>query len=286
MTLPHSRRFLALGTEWQIETRRAIADDVFRRLMDRIELYDRTYSRFRDDSLVAEISRTPGAYTFPVDVVTLIDFYKTLYDLTNGAVTPLIGRMLEVAGYDAQYSLHAGKQTALPSWDEVLKWHGQQLTTTQRVTLDFGAAGKGYLVDILAAMLQEVDIDEYVIDASGDLIHKGSSENRVGLEHPLDAQKVIGVVDVQNKSLCASATNRRTWGDGLHHIFDPHTKAPVQDIMATWVIAQNTLTADGLATALFFTEPETLAKVYSFEYVRMRQDGSLDYSHNFSGELF
>lgn len=286
MTLPHNRRFSALGTDWKIETGQIITDPFFRRLMDRIEVYDRTYSRFRDDSLVAEISRTPGSYTFPIDAVTLIDFYKTLYDLTNGAVTPLIGSMLEKAGYDAQYSLRPSKQLTLPTWDEALEWHGQQLITAQPATLDFGAAGKGYLVDILAAMLQEACIDEYVIDASGDLIHKGSSENRVGLEHPLDTQKIIGVVDVRNKSLCASAINRRAWGEGLHHIFDPHTKAPVQDVVATWVIAQNALIADGLATALFFTQPEVLAKVYIFEYVRMFHDGSLDYSRNFSGELF
>jgi thiamine biosynthesis lipoprotein len=286
MTLPHSRHFSALGTEWKLETEHVIADNLFHRMMDRIEIYDQTYSRFRDDSLVAEISHTPGTYTFPGDVVAMIDFYKTLYDLTGGAVTPLIGNMLETAGYDAEYSLDTGQQSALPSWDDVLKWDGQQLTTLQSVTLDFGAAGKGYLVDILATMLQATGINEYVIDASGDLIHKGSSENRVGLEHPLDTQKIIGVIDVQNKSLCASAINRRAWGDGLHHIFNPHTKAPVRDIIATWVVAQDALIADGLATALFFTKPEVLAAVYEFGYVRMFHDGSLDYSQDFNGELF
>jgi thiamine biosynthesis lipoprotein len=260
--------------------------DVRSEIRQRIDTYEATYSRFRPDSLVAQLAREAGMVKFPEDVVPLMELYERLYELTGGRVTPLIGGALEAAGYDANYSFQARQQQVTPDLKTVLKRERTCLTTTIPLTLDVGAAGKGYLVDIVAGILDRAKIPGYVIDASGDVLHKGGSENRVGLEHPRNPSMVIGVVDVRNRSLCASAINRRAWGDGMHHIFDPHTQAPVRGVIATWVIAKTALVADGLATTLFFTEPEELGQVYEFEYVRMFEDGSLDYSANFSGELF
>lgn len=285
MTLPYKQRFSALGTEWQIETAAPLPRELFAQIESRIELFDRTYSRFRDDSQVARLARHGGTEQFPDDLVPLMRLYRSLYELTEGAVTPLIGRALETAGYDAQYSLRPNGKVGTPRWEDVLSWHDSELTVRQPIALDFGAAGKGYLVDIVAELLERAGTKEYVVDASGDLRHRGISGNRVGLEHPDDATRVIGVVDVMNRSLCASATNRRAWGPGMHHVFDPRTQSPVQGVAATWVVADTTLIADGLATALFFVPPDSL-QTYAFEYVRLHDDGSLDYSLNFSGELF
>ncbi|MGH2449824.1 MAG: FAD:protein FMN transferase [Candidatus Limnocylindria bacterium] len=86
--------------------------------------------------------------------------------------------------------------------------------------------------------------------------------------------------------MCESAVTRRAWGDGLHHLLDVRTGLPVQDVVAAWVVADEAATADGLATALFFTEADQLAKVFPFAYVRMLADGRAETSHNFDGELF
>lgn len=279
-------RFRAIGTEWQIETPQPLSQFLRAKITARIEAFDKTYSRFRSDSLVAKVAKQKGDFTFPDDVLPMIEFYRQLYSLTGGKMTPLVGSLLEQAGYDAEYSFREKAPMKPPSWEETMAWRQNQLTTTRPITLDFGAAGKGYLVDIVSALLEEEQIDEYVVDASGDLRHHGTIENRVGLESPFDTSRIIGVMDVRNKSLCASATNRRTWGNGLHHIFDPDTQKPVSSIVATWVVADTTMIADGLATALFFVPPEALQAQYDFQYVLMRQNKIVDYSQNFEGELF
>lgn len=284
--LPHSYAFRALGTHWDITTKHALTDELRAGIDATIEAFDMTYSRFRSDSLITQITKQEGDYTFPDTAISLFGFYKTLYDVTGGKITPLIGSMLERAGYDANYSFVAGPQDALPSWSNAMSWKGSVLHTTQPITLDVGAAGKGYLVDIISDLLDRALVSDYVIDASGDLRHKGTTENRVGLEHPLETDKVIGVIDVQNQSLAASAVNRRTWGDGLHHIFDPDSQAPTKAIIATWVVTKEAMFADGLATALFFVDPDKLRGICEFQYVRMHTDGHLDYSRDFKGELF
>jgi uncharacterized protein with FMN-binding domain len=69
-------------------------------------------------------------------------------------------------------------------------------------------------------------------------------------------------------------------------VLDARTGVPVGDVVATWVVADETATADGLATALFFTSAEDLAEAFRFSYVRMFADGRAEISENFDGELF
>ena len=284
--LRHNYPFEAFGTQWSIETDKEIPVPLKKVIQDTIGLFDVTYSRFRDDSLVTEVSKKAGAYVFPANAKELFSFYKELYELTDGKVTPLVGDMISRAGYDASYSFKSVEQQPVKRWEDAIDWDGTILHTKEPVTLDVGAAGKGYMVDCIARILDKKHIKEYVIDASGDLRHKGTAENKVGLENPLDTAKIIGVVEVQNKSLCASASNRRAWGDGMHHIFDPDTGAPTNDILATWVLADEAMVADGLATALFFTNPKKLRGKYDFEYARVHSNGTVEYSPYFEKGLF
>jgi len=282
----HSLSFEAIGTSWQIETDVPMSPQLTQAIFKRIEAFDKTYSRFRADSLVSQIAKKEGIYTFPDDATQLFEFYKKIYDVTNGKVTPLIGGMLEKAGYDANYSFVESAQTRLPLWDEAFQWSGNILKVHTPVTLDVGAAGKGYLIDLVCGLLDGEGIASYVVDVSGDMRHKGMAENKVGLEDPYDPSRVIGAIDVLDKSICASATNRRTWGNGVHHIFDPDLMESTQEITATWVIADTAMAADGLATALFFVDPNVLRKQFNFEFLRVHRDGAIDYSPAFEGRLF
>ena len=285
MTSPnkHSLKFEAIGTWWSIETAKSIDSKLEKRIMQRIDEFDKTYSRFRVDSLVSKIADRAGEYDFPFDAEKLVDLYRKLYEVTDGSVSPLVGGALADAGYDKQYSLIPGVIRAVPEWDEVMSWNGTHATISQAVTLDFGAAGKGYLVDIIGELLEQDGYTEYVIDASGDVKVRGVSEI-IGLENPHDSESVIGTMQVVNASLCASATNRRAWGQ-WHHIINAHTGKPVSDVIATWVSASSTLEADGLATALFFVDPSRLQK-WDFSHVRLLADGRIEHSPNFVGELF
>jgi FAD:protein FMN transferase len=47
--------------------------------------------------------------------------------------------------------------------------------------IDVGAAGKGYLVDIVSDILIEDRFTEFIVDGSGDIHHSGESSIQVGL---------------------------------------------------------------------------------------------------------
>ncbi|MFB2579772.1 FAD:protein FMN transferase [Herbiconiux sp. P15] len=297
LRVPDVFAFDAIGTSWQIETPAPLGETERAAVLSRIEEFDRVYSRFRLDSLVTAIAEAPGAgrYEFPADSEVLFDLYDRLALSTGGAVDPLVGRDLERLGYDRDYSLRANpaRADASPraSWGTDVSREGRMLRTTAPVVIDVGAAGKGYLVDLVAEVLREHGRTEFVVDASGDLVQAGPEPVRIGLEHPLDPSKAIGVARLHNASLCASASNRRVWGDGLHHIVDARTGNPAREVIATWVIVNgtapaSTALADGLATALFFTGAHRLAETFHFSYVRMYADGRAEISRDFPGELF
>ncbi len=303
----HQHVFQAIGTSWRITSTPALTTVTLARIHQAIAEFDRAYSRFRPDSDVSRFADGVGSQDFPDTAAALLTFYRQLYEITDGKVSPLVGRALEHLGYDARYSLRrrAG-QVTVPRWDDVLTVTGSLLCATEPVLIDVGAAGKGYLVDLLAQELTESGYDEFLIDAGGDIAHSGPDVCRVGLEHPADPTTVIGVANLRNASLCGSAVNRRSWGQGLHHVIDPGTGEPTTEVLATWVVAPSasargtgtdgmtthgartysTMVADGLATALFFTEPAVLADHFDFSYVRMPAAGGVEYSTDFDGELF
>ena len=284
--------FEAIGTQWSVESGQETNNEEWTQLensiQERVCMFDKTYSRFRSDSLVSEISRRAGKYEFPADAELLFTFYRQLYDATDGKVTPCIGDLLIEAGYDAQYTLQP-KETlhAAKKWDDVMTYEHPTLTVYKPVMLDFGAAGKGYLIDIVGDLMVEAGMDSFVIDASGDILRKtiGQDKLRVGLGHPTDPSQAIGVMQLHNGSICGSAINRRQWA-GLHHVMDPDVAAPVEGIIATWAIAETALLADGMATALFLINPDKLRSVFSFEYCLVRSDYSFEKSDGLPAEIF
>jgi thiamine biosynthesis lipoprotein len=279
--------FDGIGTRWQISTPSLLSDGHRRRLLDVVAGYDSAWSRFRPDSLVSRAARQPGTYEFPAGAADLGRLYRALYRLTGGAMTPLVGGSLAQLGYDGGYSLRPlGPPLAAPRWEDALEWTGTELTTRAPVVVDVGAAGKGQLADLLSAELSAHGIGEHFIDASGDLLNSGTVPVEVALEHPYDTSRAIGTLALGTGALCASAANRRAWGDGLHHVLDGRTGRPTRDILATWVVADSCLLADGLATAHFLTDPALLMSRFDHEFVRMHADGRVERSPKFPGEVF
>ncbi len=272
--------FQAIGTQWSIDA--DLSDKLCDKILRRIEQFDSVYSRFRRDSLVTKISQKAGTYILPDDAHKLMDFYRQLYNCSDGRVTPLIGSVMEQAGYDRQYSFQPKQLHSPPAWNDVLDLDFPKLTTLQPVQLDFGAAGKGYLVDIIGDLLHAANITDFCINAGGDILVQGKTT--VGMENPDNFSEVIGLVTIENGALCASAGNRRQWAN-FHHTIDPVTLQSPKGIKAIWVRAKTTMLADGIATALYFVEPNKLLQHFDFEYAMIVGE-DLKFSKNFKAEFF
>lgn len=271
--------FEAIGTHWWIQPGKVELDAP--KIKQVIEGIDQTWSRFRDDSIVAKMAISAGIYPLLPSDIELLNWYRQLYLATDGFVTPLIGQTLADAGYDSDYSLKPKAEIAItPTWDEVLSLGKTSLTLRRPALIDVGAAGKGYAVDKVAELFK----GDYCIDAGGD-IKVGDIKMDIGLEDPRDPTKLIGVATVKNTSICGSAINRRAW-KAWNHVINPKSSKPVDDIIATWVICDSSMQADGLATALFFVSPDKLRHLADFKYCIMYSDGSIKVTDNSMIKIF
>ena len=288
---PSTWRFDAIGTAWQIDTERPL-DRHARSAVDAlIADFDRAWSRFRTDSAVAALAGGAGAVAAPTDAADMLEAFVQLDRATHGAVNPLVGASLEARGYDAAYGfVDRGALPAPAGWRDRLTWDDGLLALAEPAVIDVGALGKGRLVDRVLATVAPFTDGDIVVDASGDLAVRGGPQ-RVALEHPYDSRRAIGVMELRDAALCASATNRRAWGDGLHHVLDARTGEPVRTIAATWASAPLTvgsaaMRADAIATALFFDGGPELAFEWGIQWVRMTTDGRVEWSPGSKAELF
>lgn len=281
--------FDAIGTHWEIQVtfEKSKAMYLLDKIKKRIEVFDKHYSRFRSDSLITKISKKEGTYKMPDDFEELFNTYKKLFDVTHGLFTPLIGNVLESLGYDKTYSLEHKNATSPDSFHNVLSLKENILTVKKPVVLDFGAGGKGYLVDIIGKLLKKESITEFLINAGGDILHNSQKKihARIGLENPINTSQVIGVADILNTSICGSAGNRRTWGD-YHHIINPKTLTSPKNILGVWVVAPSALIADSMTTVLYLDQSEAAKNAYPCEYFILYSDMTFDKSENFNAELF
>lgn len=281
-----------MGTQWAITVWDALDPTVFSDIKASIiaasRAFDETYSRFKKSSLVWKLADMRGVIDVPRDLVAMLRIYATLYDLSGGLCTPLVGFSLSDLGYDAEYSLRKKDIVRpVPEFHQAISIvDDTHIELRDAVLIDLGALGKGFFVDRIAEMLRERGIKKFLVNGSGDIYYRGNGDSiRVGLEHPDDPTKVIGTIDMTDGSMCASSGNRRTW-NSAHHIINPHSLASPTDIIATWVIAEKAAIADGLATCLFFNEPERFQQQWTFEYCMLNHEYNVKRSKGFHAELF
>lgn len=281
--------FEGIGTKWQIDIYSPLPSLQWGYLQtviqERVHLFERMYSRFRSDSFVNLLLSQLGTHILPLDAKPLLSLYQKLYLITNGAFTPLIGQVLIDAGYDAEYSLKGKALHTPPRLEDVVDIDYPNIIVKKSQIFDFGACGKGYLIDIISDVIRTYGVSSFCVDAGGDIRYENNEPLRVGLENPNNLNQVIGVATIASISLCASAGSRRKWNE-YHHIIDPRTLTSPDTVLATWVVAKKTIFADALATCLFLTSPKKLLPHFSFEYLILFSDNSFEKSPGFPAEVF
>ncbi len=284
--------YQALGTEWRITVWHELEPAAWTKLQEQIlavsTKFDHTYSRFIKTSFVWSVAKQQGAIAVPADFMAMLRWYFDLYRPSHQKFSPLIGFTLSDLGYDADYSL-TEKPSIRPTPDlekTVKIIDDSHIQLAEPVLFDFGALGKGYLVDKIARLLKANALEYFLVDGSGDINYQGHPDFplRVGLEDPGDPTKVIGVLELKSGALCGSGTNRRKWGNH-HHIIDPSTGRSTEGIVAAWILSESATLSDALATTLFLAEPERFSHL-NFEYCLLNKDYKIKRSAGFTAELF
>lgn len=243
------RRFQAMGCAVEVggATRRE-AEAIERIFQAR----DRQFSRFRDDSELARVNRTPH------EVVTVSKAFGQMVEralaaaaATGGLVDPTLASAIEAAGYDRDFDElepRADRARAGPPgrWRDV-RMVGRLLIRPVGLELDLNGVVKGQTVDEAADLLS----GEGFVTAGGD--YAGRGEHDVALPGG-------GSVRVTRGGLATSGTTKRRWlraGTWQHHLIDPETGRPAESPWTEVTVSAATcLQADVAAKAAFLLGPD------------------------------
>ena len=128
--------------------------------------------------------------------------------------------------------------------------------------VDLNALAKGHVVDLVAARaMAELPITRLVVNAGGDLVHRGAGTLRVRVEdphHPYDNVAPLGRIEVADRAVATSGRARRWFlvaGRHRSRVLDPRTGQPVDSVASATVVAPDAATADVLATVASVLPP-------------------------------
>lgn len=143
-----------------------------------------------------------------------------------------------------------------------LSAEGKVIKQDPRIMLSCSAIAKGYAVDVVAQLLEQKGIRNFMVDIGGEIVVRGENPKkelwRIGINKPVDDslsvnQELQTVLNITNIGMATSGNYRNYYykdGKKYAHTIDPRTGYPVQhNILSATVIARDCMSADAYATA-------------------------------------
>ena len=127
------------------------------------------------------------------------------------------------------------------------------------VQIDLGGMGKGYALDQLALLLEDWEIENFLIHGGRSSVlckgHMSSENNGWPVSVSLVGDDQQEAIFLKDESMSSSGLLK---GD---HIIDPATGKGTKESRATWIIGPNAAITDGLSTALMMMASSDIKKL-------------------------
>jgi thiamine biosynthesis lipoprotein len=248
---------LASGDARHVEDARAALDEV-----DTIEA---VLTWFRDTSELSRVNRE--AATGPVAVgpflFALLSLCRDLHALTGGAFDPASTALSRCWGFlerrpqlPAPAALAAARERS--GMDKVLLDAADRSVrfATPGVELNFGAVGKGWALDRIAASLVERGVSRALVSAGGSSQRAWGGEAwELSLE---PRRREIARLFLRDAALATSASGEQHFeaeGRRYGHVLDPRTGWPAEGVRSASVVTTDGAVADALSTAFLVAGP-------------------------------
>jgi len=243
------------------------SDDNLQDLIEKkLNEVDQSLSPFNKQSIITAINenRDPKVNEMFKDVFNLA---MRISDATDGMFDITVAPLVNEWGFgfkegikptqhviDSLLQLVGYKKVSL-SYDHIKK-------ADPRIILDCSAIAKGYGCDVIAKLMKEHNVQNYMIEIGGEVVTKGVNEKRddwrIGIQKPVDDTEndhtdLQTIIQVRDAAMATSGNYRRFYyknGKKYAHTISPKTGYPAQqDILSATVIASSCAMADAYATA-------------------------------------
>ena len=238
---------MVFGTVYNItyQSEKNLQEDVEQALSQ----VDGEFSMFNEKSTVAAINRgeEPQRSAMFNEVFELA---QRVSDDTDGAFDITVAPLVNAWGFGFKHEQMPTKEQV----DSLLKIRSQ---------LDFSAIAKGYGCDIVARVLANQGVANYMVEIGGEVVTKGHNPKgqqwRIGITKPIEdslateSSQLQAVLAVNDMAMATSGNYRKFYykdNRRYAHTIDPRTGYPVQhDLLSATVMAPTCAMADAYATA-------------------------------------
>jgi thiamine biosynthesis lipoprotein len=228
------------------------------------------YSRYRDDSVTAQINRAAGGAAVAIDAETyaLLGYADRChllsagrFDITSGVLRGAWDFRRSAPRLPDEAEIAAA--TALIDWPSV-EWNRTSVRLPRPgMEIDFGGIGKEYAADRMATICHEGGAPHALVNLGGDVRAAGPQQDgspwRVGIAHPRQADAVMATVEIADGAVATSGDYQRFFdlgGRRYCHIIDARSGRPVMHWQSVSVLAPLCVLAGSCATIAMLLQGE------------------------------
>jgi thiamine biosynthesis lipoprotein len=268
------RARVAMGSElrltaWTADEPNALL--AFEHVFDDFDYLDRMLSVWHETSEVARLNAAAGDRPIAIrpEVLEVLQTAQQISAWTDGKFDITFGALSGVWKFDHDQDDRIPSRREIEARLPLIGYEQLELDTKANTAflrrrgmrVHLGGIGKGYAVDRAATMLRSHGINDFMIQAGGDLYasgRRGDRPWRAAIRDPR-GEGLFAAMDFADTTFSTSGDYERFFMDGgrrYHHILDPDSGQPARGSRSVTIVARRAVIADGLSTGVFVMGPD------------------------------
>lgn len=242
-------------------------EDLHDTIMSCLHGIDASLSMFNPKSTLSRINRGETD-TLDTYLQAILPMAQSVSDATNGAFDITTAPLVNAWGFGFKHSQlpTASQVDSLRSMVnyKFLSWQdGRVIKENNDVVIDLSAIAKGFGTDMVAQLLNEHSVKDYMVEIGGEIVCRGNNPKgeawRIGINRPVEDStgtnnEIQEVIEVHDRAMATSGNYRNFYvtpdGRKLSHTINPTTGYPVQhSLLSSTVLAPTCAMADAFATS-------------------------------------
>ena len=195
----------------------------------------------------------------------LIEYGINMYKWSNGKVDISMGNVIDIwKGYrEAGISIPTIEELKYVNYNNINEIElKDNKIKNNNLNIDLGSISKGFATKKVGEYLESIGLKKYLINAGGNVLTGESYKKdkyKIGLENPNNQNDIYKIIKVENEAVVTSGGYLRYYeynGTKYHHIIDPDTLFPANNVKSVTIITKDSAYADFLSTYLFLLSLE------------------------------
>jgi FAD:protein FMN transferase len=258
-------------TAWTADEPNALAS--FEHVFEDFDYLDRLLSVWHPESKVSLINAAAGRdpVVVPGEVIELLRTARQVSEWTDGKFDITFGALSGLWKFDHDQDDRIPRPRDLNAQLPLIDYRSVDIDATAGTVflrragmrMHLGGIGKGFAVDRAAAILRAHGINDFMIQAGGDLYASGRRGDRAwrgGIRDPRGApDRIFAALELHDETFSTSGDYERFFmkdGRRYHHILDPDSGQPATGSRSVTIVATRATLADALSTGVFIMGPD------------------------------